>query len=101
MTGWTATFEDMPGNPYWTVGNPDGALPRLVFVQVSTPKPSKNRVHLDLIPGGRQADEMDRLLSLGAGLVEDRRGLEPGGWVVLSDIEGNEFCLEGGEVDVA
>jgi predicted enzyme related to lactoylglutathione lyase len=28
-------------------------------------------------------------------VVDDRRGLEGGGWVVLADPEGNEFCLEG------
>jgi hypothetical protein len=31
---------------------------------------------------------------LGATVVDDRRGLTPGGWVVLADPEGNEFCVE-------
>jgi predicted enzyme related to lactoylglutathione lyase len=41
-----------------------------------------------------QEVELNRLLSLGATIVDDRRALEPGGWVVLADTEGNEFCLE-------
>jgi predicted enzyme related to lactoylglutathione lyase len=39
--------------------------------------------------------ELDRLLTLGATVVDDRRHVEGGGWVVLTDHEGNEFCLEG------
>jgi predicted enzyme related to lactoylglutathione lyase len=41
-----------------------------------------------------QKNELKRLVSLGATIVDDRRELEPGGWVVLADPEGNEFCLE-------
>ncbi len=44
--------------------------------------------------GDDQALEVDRLLALGATIVDDRRELEPGGWVVLADPEGNEFCVE-------
>jgi predicted enzyme related to lactoylglutathione lyase len=41
-----------------------------------------------------QEAELNRLLGLGATIVDDRRTLRPGGWVVLADPEGNEFCLE-------
>ena len=88
----------MPGNPYWVVGDPDGIDLRLVFVSVSEGKTSKNRVHMDLLPrGGSQSDELSRLELLGARVVDDRRLLEPGGWIVMEDVEGNEFCLEGGD----
>ena len=42
-----------------------------------------------------RAAELDRLLTLGASVVDDRRQIDGGGWVVLADPEGNEFCLEG------
>jgi len=84
-----------PGNDFWVVSAPDSKWPRLVFVSVPESKVVKNRVHLDLMPGdGDQDEELERLLSLGATIVDDRRELSPGGWVVLADPEGNEFCLE-------
>jgi len=67
----------------------------LVFVKVPEPKVVKNRVHLDVLPVARdQEGEVERLLQLGAKIVDDRRELTPGGWVVLADPEGNEFCVE-------
>ena len=49
--------------------------------------------HLDLLPAeGQQAKELERFRALAATIVDDRRELEPGGWVVLADPEGNEFC---------
>ena len=67
----------------------------MVFVSVPESKVLKNRVHLDLMPeDGDQDEELKRLLSLGATIVDDRRTMSPGGWVVLADPEGNEFCLE-------
>jgi predicted enzyme related to lactoylglutathione lyase len=69
-----------------------------VFVSVPENKVVKNRVHLDLIPvEGDQEAELERLLGLGARIVDDRRELIPGGWVVMADPEGNEFCLEKGK----
>jgi predicted enzyme related to lactoylglutathione lyase len=41
-----------------------------------------------------EAQEVDRLQALGVTIVDDRGELEPGGWVVLADPEGNEFCVE-------
>jgi hypothetical protein len=55
----------------------------------------KNRVHLDLAPAKEdQKGEVERLLGLGATVIDDRRLKQPGGWVVLADPEGNEFCVE-------
>jgi hypothetical protein len=55
----------------------------------------KNRVHLDLIPTERTRDEeVTRLLGIGATLFEDHREPDGTGWVVLTDPEGNEFCVE-------
>lgn len=96
VTGYSVSDRSQPGNPFWLVGSPPGeAGPRLVFVPVREPKLVKNRVHVDIVPADRsQSAELDRLLALGASVVDDRRQVEGGGWVVLADPEGNEFCLE-------
>jgi predicted enzyme related to lactoylglutathione lyase len=58
-------------------------------------KTVKNRMHLDLMPTQRSRDEeVSRLLSIGASLVEDHREPDGTGWVTLADPEGNEFCVE-------
>jgi glyoxalase superfamily protein len=52
-------------------------------------------MHLDLMPAVLdRAEEVARLLDLGATVVDDRRRSDPGGWVVMADPEGNEFCIE-------
>ncbi|MET8857629.1 VOC family protein [Streptomyces sp. NPDC004579] len=66
---------------------------RLLFQRVPEPKTQKNRLHLDLHPGeGLRADEVERLKSLGADVLREVK--EPAGeWVVMTDPEGNEFCV--------
>jgi predicted enzyme related to lactoylglutathione lyase len=67
----------------------------LLFVTVAEPKAVKNRVHVDLQPQDRtREEEVERLLALGATLVDDRRDADGTGWAVLADPEGNEFCVE-------
>ncbi|HTZ28705.1 MAG TPA: VOC family protein [Streptosporangiaceae bacterium] len=83
--------------PFWVVGRPAAAGSRLIFVNVPEGKHGKNRVHLDIVPDGSQAEELVRLEALGARVIDDRRHIAPGGWVVLADPEGSEFDLEGGE----
>jgi predicted enzyme related to lactoylglutathione lyase len=73
----------------------------LLFVTVAEPKTVKNRVHVDLQPQDRTRDEeVERLLSVGATLVDDRRTPDGRGWVVLADPEGNEFCVERGAAEL-
>lgn len=56
------------------------------------PKRCKNRIHLDVNATDRDQDaELERLLALGARLVDIGQGDVT--WHVLSDPEGNEFCL--------
>jgi hypothetical protein len=83
------------------IGDPGGALPTLVFVPVPEPRSGKNRLHIDVSPvaagldrGERepQDEELERLLSLGATPADVGQG-DDVTWVVLSDPEGNEFCL--------
>ncbi|MGL4743126.1 MAG: VOC family protein, partial [Dermatophilaceae bacterium] len=69
---------------------------RLLFIEVPEGKVGKNRIHLDLEPvEGSRDDELARLIAHGATEVADLRGTwGPGtGWVVLTDPEGNEFCI--------
>ena len=55
------------------------------------PRTGKNRLHLDLAPpdDGDQRAEVDRLVALGASLIDSDRG--EGARVVLADPDGNEF----------
>lgn len=73
--------------------DPRGVEPRLYFQKVPEPKTAKNRVHLDIhVEPDRKADEVARLMNLGAELTsthDDRGPLT----YVLRDPEGNEFCV--------
>ncbi|MGD0555815.1 MAG: VOC family protein [Streptosporangiaceae bacterium] len=56
------------------------------------PKTIKNRLHLDIKPVHRdQKAELSRLLALGARHTDVGQGDR--NWYVLTDPEGNEFCL--------
>jgi catechol 2,3-dioxygenase-like lactoylglutathione lyase family enzyme len=67
--------------------------PSLIFVQVPEGKAGKNRLHLDLSPiDCPQAEEVDRLLALGATRADIGQSGDQS-WVVLADPEGNEFCV--------
>ena len=82
--------DDKPGDPEALIAGAG-----LLFVTVPEPKSVKNRVHFDLQPQDRTRDEeVDRVLALGATLVDDRRNPDGTGWAVLADPEGNEFCVE-------
>jgi hypothetical protein len=73
--------------------DPTGTEPRLFFQRVPEPKTAKNRVHLDVhVEPERKAVEVDRLVTLGARLVETHDDRGPLTYV-LHDPEGNEFCL--------
>ena len=82
--------------------DPNGTGPRLLFLRVPEPKTAKNRMHLDVQVGHRGQDPGERrrmidakvaeLLALGATHVTDFDTHE-GVWTVLTDPEGNEFCV--------
>jgi hypothetical protein len=79
------------------VSDPAHTAAPLYFMRVPEPKVGKNRLHLDLLTDGPMSDEVDRLVALGARLVEVRQdpdNLEnPDTWTVLEDPEGNVFCV--------
>ena len=67
--------------------------PRIDFFAVPEVKVGKNRLHIDLRADGcTTAEELDRLLALGACRVDVGQGPDVT-WVVLADPEVNEFCL--------
>ncbi|MDZ5662504.1 VOC family protein [Nocardioides sp. S-58] len=85
--------------------DPDGDGPRLFFQRVPEGKTAKNRVHLDVraAPGLQGEERMaaleaecERLVALGAARVERHEPAPPmsAGHIVMTDPEGNEFCLD-------
>ncbi|HZB33130.1 MAG TPA: VOC family protein [Streptosporangiaceae bacterium] len=87
------------------VVDPKGAGPRLFFQRVPEPKRAKNRVHLDVraAPGldgdARMAaleEAAERLVSHGATRLRRHEPEPPlgAGHIVMTDPEGNEFCLD-------
>jgi hypothetical protein len=83
-----ATWDD---EECWLVGPDDRAM---MFLKVPEPKTVKNRMHVCVSPSDRtREEEVERLLGLGATMVDDRRNGPDRGWAVLADPEGNEFCV--------
>jgi predicted enzyme related to lactoylglutathione lyase len=68
-----------------------GLVLDLCFQRVPEPQTEPPRLHLDLLGGARQAEEVQRLLGLGARHLDIGQGDVP--WVVLADPEGNPFCV--------
>ncbi|KES07126.1 glyoxalase [Streptomyces toyocaensis] len=98
LLGRPLADDDKPGDPEALIADPEGG-PGLLFVRVEEGKTAKNRLHLDLRPTGRtRAQEVARALDLGARLLADRTRPDGKGWVTLADPEGNEFCMERGEL---
>lgn len=87
--GKTRTWTDSHGLTYTQVDFTDG--PALLFQPVPEEKTGKNRLHLDLAPPeGDQRAEVERLVMLGAKVLDDPPD-DP--WIVLADPEDNEFCV--------
>lgn len=80
------------------IRDPNGAGWRIIFLVVPEGKSVKNRLHLDLRPGGAMAEEIERVKALGA---SEHRYVAEGGsfWTVMLDPEGNEFCILRGPQD--
>ncbi len=84
-----------------TIGAPGGGPLEIDFRWVPDgAKTTKNRLHLDINPTDRdQGAELERLLELGARPVDV--GQSEASWHVLTDPEGNEFCLCRDTIDPA
>lgn len=79
------------------VSDPAGVAFPMYFMKVPEPQVGKNRWHVDLETPGDMSSEVDRLVALGARLIEVRHDPEtldnPDTWSVLEDPEGNVFCV--------
>ena len=91
--GWQLVHEDDDESTVAPVGRPETDDLSLVFVPVPEPKRGKNRVHLDLNSpsAGAQRDTVERLLDRGAAYADV--GQTDVSWIVMTDLEGNEFCV--------
>lgn len=82
------------GRMFAAAVDPAGTGPRLLAQTVPEGKTAKNRVHLDIHVGTPEqvAAEVARLVALGA--TEHDTFTEHGShWTVMTDPEGNEFCV--------
>jgi hypothetical protein len=88
--GWLPQPGDAPGLA--ALRSPGGG-PYLELLRAGGVKEHKNRVHLDVAPfrGDDPQAELSRLWQAGAAPADVGQGDVP--WAVLTDPEGNEFCL--------
>ena len=91
--GWRITVET---DDEWAIEPPADspeadAAPDILFVRVPDEKTVKNRLHLDLRPVDQQT-QVQRLVDLGARRADIGQP-DDVSWVVMSDPEGNEFCV--------
>ena len=68
--------------------------PNIWFRGARGPKTAPNRLHLDLRPLTSMTEEVDRLVALGATVIERHDDI-----TVMHDPEGNELCVEPGPAD--
>jgi predicted enzyme related to lactoylglutathione lyase len=91
---WAALLETTwrPGRDLPEVGVVPAApgRPAFMFLPVPEPKTAKNRCHPDLHTDDVSA-QVQRACALGATRVSEHEA--SGHWVVLTDPEGNEFCI--------
>ncbi len=95
-TFWAAAlgadpFTDEPGGFEARLSLGDELFLDLCFPRVDDPSDAPQRLHLDLHGGDRQAEIVERLVSLGARHADIGQGDVP--WVVLADPDGNPFCV--------
>lgn len=77
--------EEWPRDWAVLIVDPDGQGPPIWFNPVSEPRSAKSRMHLDVW------GSTEELLQMGANLVRARDEQIP--WDVLTDPEGNLFCV--------
>jgi hypothetical protein len=96
VLGWSIG-EDGDEIGYWIereLNDPNKTgFPDILFLKVPDEKVIKNRLHLDLRPDNQEA-EVTRLEKLGAKRIEIGQSEDADTtWVVMADLEGNEFCV--------
>ena len=101
---WSEAEAREPGEAWCRVIDPDGRGISILFHRVPEPKTVKNPLHLDVwvAPRGGSGEdnwplvdgEVERLVGLGASVTR-RVSEDDQCFVVMSDPEGNEFCVCG------
>jgi len=72
---------------------PDDNLPVVFLQKIEEKSNTKNYVHIDIYTEDFES-HLEKLIELGATLKGGRQtGSEGGLWQVMTDIEGNDFCL--------
>ena len=95
VLGWKVTYLDETGAMLEnSVKLENGEkFPPILFYKNPDEKVAKNRLHFDLTPDDQSA-EVARIESLGGKRIEIGQSADPNTtWVVMADIEGNEFCV--------
>ena len=82
-----------PHEPYVVlIGEKGLGAPLLLLQKVDEPKIGKNRVHIDVYAEDIEV-EAERLVALGAKREGEPFKEHDARWIVMSDPEGNEFCV--------
>ena len=95
VIGGKVTFSDETGAMLENPVNLENGeeFPPILFYKNPDEKVVKNRLHFDLTPDD-QATEVARIEALGGKRIEIGQSADPATtWVVMADIEGNEFCV--------
>jgi len=95
VLGWKVTYLDETGAMLEnSVKLENGEkFPPILFYKNPDEKVVKNRLHFDLTPDDQSA-EVARIESLGGKRIEIGQSADPKTtWVIMADIEGNEFCV--------
>lgn len=98
---WSAAlnFKVRNENQDWiTLEDPDKEWARLALQLTDKPKTTLNRLHFDLVADDPPA-EVERLKSLGAIIIPWAFYEPDSDFLVMTDPEGNEFCVIGSNLE--
>jgi 4a-hydroxytetrahydrobiopterin dehydratase len=80
-----------PGKPIEDLADPRGYGPPLWFQQMDTPRPQRNRMHVDVqIPHDEVTARIAAAVAAGGRVIDDSHARA---FWVLADPEGNEICI--------
>lgn len=73
------------------VVDPLGRAPRIWFQDIGTPRPQRNRIHLDVnVPHDAAPARVEAAVAAGGRVLDDASAPA---WWVLADADGNEVCI--------
>jgi 4a-hydroxytetrahydrobiopterin dehydratase len=91
ILGYVEELPRQPGGQVTGLVDPRRKGPAFWFQQMDTPRPQRNRIHLDVIvPHDVAEQRIADAIAAGGHLVSDRRARA---FWVLADAEGNEACV--------